>query len=378
MAIQDYLTKGNHHEEPQFGPNVANVAVNERTPTRVKVIGVGGAGCNCVKRMLGHSVPGVSFAMVNTDIKSLETDDDTVEVIQIGEKETRGWGAGGDCKSGARAAEESSAQLRIVLAGAELVFITAGMGGGTGTGATPYVSYLAKEAGAFVVGVVTTPFSFEGRRRLGQAVSGIDRLRPYVDSLIMIHNDRLLTYVSHDAPMVEAFRTADEIVTQGIVSISELFNVSQEINADFADVRSVMEFPGGALMAIGKGNGSAGPVEAARQAIANPLLNLSITDATGVLLMVKGGSEAMTVRGANDARRLVAENIGNDAIILLGMRIDETLGQEVRLTLIATGLEHNSLNHYQSTSNGAGQSRNFGFGASLLSRLQAPRNSDRK
>ena len=193
MAIQDYITNGHHVEEeaPEKGP--LRVDTDERAPARIKVIGVGGGGCNCVKRMLRHAVPGVTFAMVNTDIKSLVMDDESVDVIQIGEKETRGWGAGGDHKAGARAAEESSSQLRRILADSELVFVTAGMGGGTGTGAAPYVSYLAKEMGALVVGVVTTPFSFEGRRRLGAAMSGVDRLRPYVDNLIMIHNDRLFS-----------------------------------------------------------------------------------------------------------------------------------------------------------------------------------------
>ena len=191
MAIQDYITNGHHveEEEEQQQQTAVKIDVSDRAPARIKVIGVGGGGCNCVKRMLRHAVPGVTFAMVNTDIKSLEMHDQTVDVIQIGEKETRGWGAGGDYKAGARAAEESSSQLRRILSNAELVFVTAGMGGGTGTGAAPYVSYLAKEMGALVVGVVTTPFSFEGRRRLGQAVAGVDRLRPYVDNLIMIHND---------------------------------------------------------------------------------------------------------------------------------------------------------------------------------------------
>jgi cell division protein FtsZ len=323
--------------------------------------------------MLRHSVPGVSFAMVNTDIKSLVMEDQDVDVIQIGEKETRGWGAGGDYKAGARAAEESSSQLRRILADSELVFVTAGMGGGTGTGAAPYVSYLAKEMGALVVGVVTTPFSFEGRRRLGSAMAGVDRLRPYVDNLIMIHNDRLLNYVNHDAPMVEAFRTADEVVTQGIMSVSELINVPQEINVDFADVRSIMSNPGGALMAIGKGYGNSGPVEAARQAIANPLLNLSIDNAKGVLFMVKGGSQALTLGGVNAAGNLIADTVRKDANIFFGMGIDESMGEEVRLTLIATGLNANSLKPSQDTVNHDVMPSNPGFGASIRSKLKPPR-----
>ncbi len=374
MAIQDYITNGNHHVEEEGAQAPLRVNTDDRAPARIKVIGVGGGGCNCVKRMLRHAVPGVTFAMVNTDIKSLVMNDESVDVIQIGEKETRGWGAGGDYKSGARAAEESSSQLRRILADSELVFVTAGMGGGTGTGAAPYVAYLAKEMGALVVGVVTTPFSFEGRRRLGSAMAGVDRLRPYVDNLIMIHNDRLLNYVNHDAPMVEAFRTADEVVTQGIMSVSELINVPQEINVDFADVRSIMNNPGGALMAIGKGYGNSGPVEAARQAIANPLLNLSIDNAKGVLFMVKGGSQALTLGGVNSAGNLIADTVRKDATIFFGMGIDESMGDEVRLTLIATGLNANSLKASQDTNNNDKMpSGNPGFGASLRNKLKPPR-----
>ncbi len=373
MAIEDQISNGHHagEEEREQGP--LRVDKKERAPARIKVIGVGGGGCNCVKRMLRHTVPGVTFTMVNTDIKSLIMEDEAVDVIRIGEKETRGWGAGGDYKSGARAAEESSSELRRILSDSELVFVTAGMGGGTGTGAAPYVAYLAKEMGALVVGVVTTPFSFEGRRRLGSAVAGVDRLRPYVDNLIMIHNDRLLTYVNHDAPMVEAFKTADEVVTQGIMSVSELINVPQEINVDFADVRSIMSNPGGALMAIGKGFGNSGPVEAARQAIANPLLNLSIDNAKGVLFMVKGGSQALTLGGVNAAGNLIADTVRKDANIFFGMGIDEAMGEEVRLTLIATGLNANSLKPSQDTAQDNPGLGNPGFGASIRSKLKAPR-----
>ena len=371
MAIQDYITNGHQNEAEELSP--IRFDNSERAPARIKVIGVGGGGCNCVKRMLRHGVPGVTFAMVNTDIKALEMDDPTVDVIQIGEKETRGWGAGGDYKAGARAAEESSAQLRRALSNYELVFVTAGMGGGTGTGAAPYVAYLAKEMGALVVGVITTPFTFEGRRRLGQAVAGVDRLRPYVDNLIMIHNDRLLTYVNHDAPMVEAFRTADEVVTQGIMSVSELINVPQEINVDFADVRSIMKNTGGALMAIGRGYGNTGPVEAARQAIANPLLNLSIDKAKGVLFMVKGGPEGLTLGGVNAAGHLIADTVRKDANIFFGMGVDEAMGDEVRLTLIATGLQHDSMKAAPDSEQEQTAAIGSGFGASLRSKLKPPR-----
>ncbi len=313
----------------------------ERAPARIKVIGVGGGGCNCVRRMVEHDVRGVQYVMVNTDIKALETANPNIDVVQIGRKSTRGWGAGGDASAGERAAEESASELRAALKNAELVFVTSGMGGGTGTGAAPYVAHLAKEMGALVVGVVTTPFSFEGSRRISEAIAGVGRLRPYVDNLIVIHNDRLLQYVDHDAQMMDAFRTADEVVTQGILSVSELINVPGEINVDFADVRSIMSHPGGALMAIGHGRGRMGAVEAARQAISNPLLNLSVKGAKGVLFSVKGGHE-LTLGAVNAAGELIGDSVNRDAAIFFGMSVDESLDDGVKLTLIATGLKEAS------------------------------------
>ena len=314
----------------------------DRAPARIKVVGVGGGGCNCVRRMLSQEVPGVQYVMVNTDIKSLEPVAHVSEVVQIGQKVTRGWGAGGDVKMGEKAAEESASDLRAALKNSELVFITSGMGGGTGTGASPYVAHLAKEMGALVVGVVTTPFSFEGTRRIGDAIAGVARLRPFVDNLIVIHNDRLLQYVSHDAEMLEAFRTADEVVTQGILSVSELINVPGEINVDFADVRSIMDHPGGALMAIGQGCGKMGALEAASQAISNPLLNLSIKGAQGVLFSVKGGRE-LTLGGVNAPGALISKSVKKDAAIYFGMSIDDSYEDNVKLTMIATGLKEKDL-----------------------------------
>lgn len=313
----------------------------ERAPARIKVIGVGGGGCNCVRRMLSHNVPGVRYVVVNTDIKALESVAQGAEIVQIGPKTTRGWGAGGDARVGEQAAEESANDLRNALKNAELVFITAGMGGGTGTGAAPYVAHLAKEMGALVIAVVTTPFSFEGRRRINDAIAGVARLRPYVDNLIVIHNDRLLQYVSHDAEMIQAFRTADEVVTQGILSVSELINVPGEVNVDFADVRTIMRHPGGALMAIGSASGRNGPVEAAKQAISNPLLNMSISGAQGVLFCVKGGN-SLTLGGVNAAGELISKSVEKNATIFFGMSIDHSLEDEVKLTLIATGLKEDS------------------------------------
>ena len=310
----------------------------ERAPARIKVVGIGGGGCNCIRRMLQNQIPGIKFVMVNTDIKSLETSAPGVDIVQIGPKSTHGWGAGGDSKAGERAAEESEKEIRDSIKNAELVFITSGMGGGTGTGAAPYVASIAKDMGALVVGVVTTPFSFEGSRRIGQAVAGVGRLRPFVDNLIIIHNDRLLKYVNHDAEMMEAFRTADEVVTQGILSVSELINVPGEINVDFADVRSIMSYPGAALMAIGRGQGKLGVVDAARQAMANPLLNMSIKGAKGVLFSVKGGHN-LSLGGVNAAGELIGNTVRRNASVFFGMSIDEELEETVKLTLIATGLK---------------------------------------
>ena len=331
MAVEGIMTDG-------YVTTESDVTLSmERAPARIKVVGVGGGGCNCVRRMLRHRVPGVKFVMVNTDIKSLDPTSD-VDTLQIGEKVTHGWGAGGDAKIGSKAADESAAAIKKALRDAELVFITSGMGGGTGTGAAPNIANMAKEMGALVVAVITTPFSFEGSRRLEQALAGVSNLRPYVDNLIIIHNDRLLEFVDRDARMVEAFATADEVVTQGILSVSELINVPGEINVDFADVRTIMKNPGGALMAIGVGHGNMGALEAARQAIANPLLNLSIKGAHGVLFSVKGG-EGLTLGGVNAAGELIGKTVRKDASIFFGMSIDPSLEDEVRLTMIATGLK---------------------------------------
>ncbi len=315
----------------------------ERAPARIKVVGVGGGGCNTVRRMMKNSVRGVQYVMCNTDIKSLEQagKHDGLRLVQLGPKSTKGWGAGGRPMLGEQAAEESAAELRDALKNAELVFVTAGMGGGTGTGAAPYVSHLAKEMGALVVGVVTTPFSFEGKKRMGDAISGIRRLRPYMSNLIVIHNDRLLQYVSHDAEMLEAFKTADEVVTQGILSISQLINEPGEINVDFADVQTIMGHPGGAIMAIGEGKGKNGTVDAAMQALSNPLLNLSINGAKGVLFSVKGGHE-VTLGGVNEAGKIIRKAVDAKAHIFFGMTVDHTMEGAISLTMIATGLKEDT------------------------------------
>jgi len=315
----------------------------ERAPARIKVVGVGGGGCNTVRRMMQQQVRGVQYVMCNTDIKSLEQAGkrEGLRLVQLGPKSTKGWGAGGRPMLGEQAAEESASELRDALKNAELVFVTAGMGGGTGTGAAPYVSHLAKQMGALVVGVVTTPFSFEGKKRMGDAIAGIRRLRPYMSNLVVIHNDRLLQYVSHDAEMLEAFKTADEVVTQGILSISQLINEPGEINVDFADVQTIMGHPGGAIMAIGEGKGKNGTVDAALQALSNPLLNLSINGAKGVLFSVKGGHE-VTLGGVNEAGKIIRKAVDSKAHIFFGMNVDHTMDGAIKLTMIATGLKEDT------------------------------------
>jgi len=259
---------------------------NMRVPAPIKVIGVGGGGCNAVRRMMKKPTPGVAYIVCNTDIKSLDSCPTDVLSVQIGEHLTRGFGAGG------KAAEEGRFLLKRALKDAELVFITAGMGGGTGTGAAPVVADIARESRALVIGVVTTPFSFEGKRRFQLALSGIRRLRPSVDNLIIIHNDRLLQYCESNSPTQTAFGVADEAISEGILAVSQLVNVPGEINVDLADVKTVMGIPGGALMAIGRSEGGRYPAqEAAEQAIANPLLDIDIKGAKGILFNFTGGPD---------------------------------------------------------------------------------------
>ena len=307
-------------------------------PAHIKVVGVGGGGCNAVRRMMAQKVPGVEYVVCNTDVKSLDSVSGALSV-QIGEHLTHGFGAGGDPRVGERAAEEGSITLKKALKDAELVFITAGMGGGTGTGAAPVVAQIAKSCGALTIAVVTTPFSFEGKRRLDMAMNGVKRLKPDVDNLIIVHNDRLLQYVEHNAPIEKAFATADEVVTEGILSVSQLVNVPGEINVDLADVKAVMGIPGTALMAIGSGDGQRAASEAAEQAIANPLLDLNMTGAKGVLFNFAGGPD-LTLGAVNDAANLIAREADPKALIFFGMMApNPELEGKVRMTVIATGIK---------------------------------------
>ena len=302
---------------------------------KIRVVGIGGGGCNAVSRMVRDNIQGIQFVAVNTDAQALLRCNVPTR-IRIGDKLTRGLGAGGNPTLGAESAEESRDELKEFLRGSDMVFIAAGMGGGTGTGAAPVVAEIAKETGALTVGVVTKPFGFEGARRRKQAEEGAVRLKEKVDTLICIPNDRLLDVCDQKITVDNAFRLADDILRQGITAISDLITVPGEINLDFADVRAIMSDAGAALMAIGYGSGEKRAVDAARKAIQNPLLDVSIDGARGVLLNVTGGPD-LTLYEVNQAAAAVAEMVDSEANIIFGMVTDEKLEHEVKVTVIATG-----------------------------------------
>jgi len=301
----------------------------------IKVVGVGGGGCNAVNRMIAEQIAGVQFVAVNTDAQALGLSPAEVR-IRIGDKVTKGLGVGGDPARGLRAAEESRDELLEAVRGCEMVFVTAGMGGGTGTGASPIVAEVAKEAGALTIGVVTKPFTFEGKKRRTMAEEGIQRLQDKVDTLIVIPNDRLLATCDEKATVEEAFRTADDVLLQGIQGISEIITLPGEINLDFADVRKIMAEAGPALMAIGRGSGPERAADAARMAIASPLLDVSINGAKGVLFNVTGGKN-LGLHELNAAAEVIQEVVDPDAEIIFGTAIDPRVGDEVKITVIATG-----------------------------------------
>ena len=303
----------------------------------IKVIGVGGGGNNAVNRMIEADLQGVEFIAVNTDAQALLTSRAS-HCIQIGEKSTKGLGAGANPEMGEKAALESKAELLKALEGADMVFITAGMGGGTGTGAAPVVAECAKEVGALTVGVVTKPFSFEGKRRKAQAERGADHLKSKVDTLITIPNDRLVQVVDKRTSILEAFRIADDVLRQGVQGISDLIAIPGLINLDFADVKTVMANTGSALMGIGVASGETRAIEAAQAAIKSPLLETSIDGATGVLLNLTGGP-GLGILEANEAAEIIAQAADPEANIIFGSVIDEALGDEVRITVIATGFD---------------------------------------
>ncbi len=305
----------------------------------IKVIGVGGGGSNAVNRMMASTLPGVQYVAVNTDLQALDACHAELKV-RIGDRLTRGLGAGSDPLRGHRAAEESRELIAEALQGAEMAFVTACLGGGTGTGAAPIVAEVAREMGALTIGVVTKPFSFEGAKRRQQAEDGVRDLQDKVDTLIVIPNDRLLHLNADDMSIEDAFKAADDVLRQGIQGISELITVPGMVNLDFADVRKVMTDAGPALMAIGHGRGEQRAVEAARQAISSPLLEVDITGATGVLFNVTGPRN-LSLRELDAAARVIAEVVDPDAEIIFGTSVDETLSDEVRITVIATGFSGN-------------------------------------
>lgn len=316
---------------------MANLDRDLRRFASIKVVGVGGAGSNAVNRMIAAGLRGVEFIAINTDVQALALSQ-AERKIHIGAKLTRGLGAGGNPEVGRQAAEETKDELYDALEGADMVFVTAGMGGGTGTGGAPVVARIAREQGALTIGVVTKPFSFEGRRRAAAAEEGIRNLKEQVNTLITIPNDRLLQLVDRSVSMIEAFRVADDVLRQGVQGIADLITVPGLINLDFADVRTVMAEAGSALIGIGVASGEDRAVRAARTAISSPLLETSMDGARGVLLNVTGGLDLGLVE-VNEAAQIIAEAADPDANIIFGAVIDEGLKDEVRITVIATGFD---------------------------------------
>ena len=302
----------------------------------IKVIGVGGAGGNAVNRMIDDGVQGVSFVAANTDVQALNSNKAETK-IQLGPKLTRGLGAGSHPEVGQKAAEESEQTIEDALKGADMIFITAGMGGGTGTGAASVVAKIARETGALTVGVVTRPFTFEGPKRSKNATEGIAQLKQYVDTLVIIANNRLLEMVDKKTPMMDAFKEADNVLKQGVQGISDLITSTDYVNLDFADVKTVMANQGAALMGIGRASGENRTVEATKLAISSPLLEVSIDGAKQVLLNITGGPD-LTLFEAQDASEIVSKAAGDDVNIIFGTSINPNLGDEVVVTVIATGI----------------------------------------
>lgn len=315
----------------QRAPELENIAC-------IRVVGVGGGGCNAVNRMISEGVTGVDFIAVNTDNQALLLSNAPVRV-RIGDKLTRGLGAGGNPEQGEKAATESTEELYEVLNGSDMVFVTAGMGGGTGTGAAPIIAKAAREMGALTIGVVTRPFLFEGSHRTNSAEQGIERLKEHVDTLIVIPNDRLLELTDKRVSLKDSFRMADDVLRQGIQGISELITIPGLINLDFADVKTIMSEGGAALMAVGHGQGDDRAREAAEMAISSRLLDVTIDGARGILFNVTGGPD-MSLYEVNQAAAIIRETAHPDANMIFGAVIDETMGDEMRITVIATGFDH--------------------------------------
>ncbi|HSM57069.1 MAG TPA: cell division protein FtsZ, partial [Candidatus Sulfomarinibacteraceae bacterium] len=321
---------GNRQREVQRMPDAEGAAL-------IRVVGVGGGGSNAVNRMIEAGIAGVDFIAINTDSQALMSSR-ARQRIHIGERTTRGLGAGGDPEVGTRAAEESMDDLHSILRGSDMVFVTAGMGGGTGTGATPTVAKVARDEGALTIGVVTRPFTFEGAKRAKAAETGIEELKEHVDTLIVIPNDRLLETADKRVSLMDSFRLADDVLRQGIQGISELITVPGLINLDFADVRTIMSMGGAALMAIGHGNGQDRAQIAAEQALSNRLLDVTIDGARGILFNVTGGPD-LSLFEINQAASIIRETAHPDVNLIFGAVVDEEMGDDIRITVIATGFE---------------------------------------
>lgn len=306
-------------------------------PTKIKVVGVGGGGGNAVNRMIKAGLSNVEFWLMNTDLQVLEYGQ-TNNRIQLGSSSTNGLGAGGDPSVGEKAAEEAQKDITSALEGADMVFITAGMGGGTGTGAAPVVAKIAKELGILTVAVVTKPFSWEGKKRQNQAIQGLEKLREAVDAVIVIPNDKLLQVVDRQVSLTESFIIVDEVLLRGVQGISDIITIPGMINVDFADVRSVMQASGSALMGIGRGQGEGRAIKAAEIAINSQLLETSINGASGVIVNITGGPD-MTLHEITDAANIIHDAVLDDATVIIGTNVNENIQGEIQVTVIATGFE---------------------------------------
>ena len=304
----------------------------------IKVVGVGGAGGNAINHMIASGLQGVEFWSVNTDVQALQGSA-AENRVQIGQKTTRGRGVGGDPEKGYKAADESREDIASALDGAEMVFITAGMGGGTGTGAAPVIAEVAREMGALTIGVVTKPFALEGKARENSALQGLARLMERVDTLIVIPNERLVQECGPKLPAKHAFKMADDLLRQGIQGISDIITTRGYINVDFADIRKIMQSAGTALMGIGVASGEGRAVEAARMAVSSPLLETSFRGATGVIFNIRGSEEELTLHEMNEALKIIHDEAAPDATIILGTVFDESLSGQIHITVIATGFQ---------------------------------------
>ena len=324
-------------DETQTGSAMDQTSRTGVNPTKIKVVGVGGGGGNAVNRMIKSGLSGVEFWLMNTDLQVLEYGQ-TKNKIQLGVKSTEGLGAGGDPTVGERAAEEAQQDITTALDGADMVFITAGMGGGTGTGAAPVVAKIAKELGILTIAVVTKPFSWEGRKRLNQANQGLEKLRESVDAVIVVPNDKLLQVVDRQVSLTESFLIVDEVLLRGVQGISDIITIPGMINVDFADVKSVMQGSGSALMGIGRAQGEGRAIKAAEIAINSQLLESSINGATGVIVNITGGPD-MTLHEISDAANIIHDAVTDDATVIIGTAVNENIQNEINVTVIATGFD---------------------------------------